>query len=91
MGFIVPRWFEVLIPPSRRGEGHLPYAPGVTLDPDDHTHGARPEAEDGVSGDGSSADVPHTDEKNADVPRVDRSEVESGDSASADASRHEKR
>lgn len=28
-GFFVPRWYDCLIPPMRRGEGKLPYAPGV--------------------------------------------------------------
>lgn len=44
-GFIMPRWFDVLIPPGRRGEGHLPYAPGVTLDGDEQSQIAGREAE----------------------------------------------
>lgn len=28
-GFIVPRWYDVLIPPRRRGEGKIPYSPGI--------------------------------------------------------------
>lgn len=34
-GFMVPRWFDVFIPPGRRNEGHIPYAPMVTQDPDE--------------------------------------------------------
>ena len=30
-GLIIPRWFNVLIPPQRRGEGKIPYAPNVLL------------------------------------------------------------
>lgn len=44
-----------------------------------------------MSGDNSSADVPHTDEKKADAPRVDRAEMEIGDGSSADVPQHEKR
>lgn len=32
LGFIVPRWYDVLIPPPRRGEGKIPYAPGVLFE-----------------------------------------------------------
>lgn len=28
-GVLAPRWFDVLIPPKRRGEGKIPYAPNV--------------------------------------------------------------
>lgn len=28
-GVLFPRWFDVLIPPSRRGEGKIAYAPNV--------------------------------------------------------------
>ena len=38
-GFMVPRWFDVFIPPSRRNEGHIPYAPMVTQDPDEMNQG----------------------------------------------------
>jgi solute carrier family 6 GABA transporter-like protein 1 len=38
-GFMVPRWFEVFIPPNRRNEGHIPYAPMVTQNPDDMNEG----------------------------------------------------
>ena len=38
-GFMVPRWFDVFIPPTRRNEGHIPYAPMVTQDPDDMNQG----------------------------------------------------
>lgn len=31
VGVIAPRWFNVLIPPHRRGEGKNPYAPNVVL------------------------------------------------------------
>ncbi|KEZ41304.1 Transporter [Scedosporium apiospermum] len=31
-GFIVPRWYDVIISPSRRGEGRVPYAPGVAFE-----------------------------------------------------------
>lgn len=34
-GFMIPRWFDVFIPPNRRNEGHIPYAPMVTQNPDD--------------------------------------------------------
>lgn len=34
-GFMVPRWFDVFIPPGRRNEGHIPYAPMVTQNPDE--------------------------------------------------------
>lgn len=56
LGFIVPRWFEVLIPPTRRGEGHLPYAPGVTLDGDEQVQIGRREIEGGKSGETSSTE-----------------------------------
>jgi solute carrier family 6 GABA transporter-like protein 1 len=39
-GFMVPRWFDVFIPPNRRMEGHIPYAPMVTQNPDDMNQGA---------------------------------------------------
>jgi solute carrier family 6 GABA transporter-like protein 1 len=39
-GFMVPRWFDVFIPPTRRNEGHIPYAPMVTQNPDDMNQGA---------------------------------------------------
>lgn len=29
VGVIMPRWFDVLIPPTRRGEGKITYAPNV--------------------------------------------------------------
>lgn len=35
LGFMVPRWFNVFIPPHRRNEGHIPYAPMVTQNPDE--------------------------------------------------------
>lgn len=35
LGFMVPRWFNVFIPPDRRNDGHIPYAPMVTQNPDD--------------------------------------------------------
>lgn len=38
-GFMVPRWFDVFIPPNRRNEGHIPYAPMVTQNPDDMNQG----------------------------------------------------
>lgn len=38
-GFMVPRWFDVFIPPNRRNEGHIPYAPMVTQDPDEMNQG----------------------------------------------------
>ena len=38
-GFMVPRWFDVFIPPTRRNEGHIPYAPMVTQNPDDMNQG----------------------------------------------------
>jgi solute carrier family 6 GABA transporter-like protein 1 len=31
---MVPRWFDVFIPPGRRNEGHILYAPMVTQNPD---------------------------------------------------------
>jgi solute carrier family 6 GABA transporter-like protein 1 len=37
---MVPRWFDVFIPPNRRMEGHIPYAPMVTQSPDDLNQGA---------------------------------------------------
>ena len=49
-GFMVPRWFDVFIPPTRRNEGHIPYAPMVTQNPDDMNQGAengQSEAADG--------------------------------------------
>ena len=50
-GFLLPRWFEVLIPPSRRGEGHIPYAPGVILDGDEQCQIGQREEESGeISG-----------------------------------------
>lgn len=30
-GFVVPRWFDIFIPATRRGEGNIPYAPNVTI------------------------------------------------------------
>ncbi|KFA63378.1 hypothetical protein S40285_01814 [Stachybotrys chlorohalonatus IBT 40285] len=33
LGFVVPKWFDVFIPAARRGEGNLPYAPGVDFNP----------------------------------------------------------
>jgi solute carrier family 6 GABA transporter-like protein 1 len=36
---MVPRWFDVFIPPNRRMEGHIPYAPMVTQSPDDLNRG----------------------------------------------------
>lgn len=30
-GFILPRWFDVFVPASRRGEGKLSYAPNVAM------------------------------------------------------------
>ncbi|KAH7018263.1 uncharacterized protein B0I36DRAFT_297829 [Microdochium trichocladiopsis] len=44
LGFVVPRWFDSLIPPPRRNEGHIPYAPLVTLDPDELRERQRLEA-----------------------------------------------
>jgi hypothetical protein len=47
---MVPRWFDVFIPPTRRNEGHIPYAPMVTQNPDDMNQGAengQSEATDG--------------------------------------------
>jgi solute carrier family 6 GABA transporter-like protein 1 len=38
-GFMVPRWFDVFIPPNRRNEGHIPYAPMVTQNPEDMNQG----------------------------------------------------
>lgn len=35
LGFMVPRWFDVFIPPNRRNDGHIPYAPMVTQNPDE--------------------------------------------------------
>jgi solute carrier family 6 GABA transporter-like protein 1 len=32
-------WFDVFIPPNRRNEGHIPYAPMVTQDPDEMNQG----------------------------------------------------
>ncbi|SPN99737.1 related to sodium- and chloride-dependent GABA transporter 1 [Cephalotrichum gorgonifer] len=55
LGFIVPRWFDVLIPPARRGEGHIPYAPGVMIDGDERSKRCSREVE---SGDSSSMEVP---------------------------------
>ena len=34
-GIIAPRWFDILIPPTRRGEGKIPYAPNVVLGSED--------------------------------------------------------
>lgn len=31
-GFVVPRWFDVFIPPSRRGEGLITYGANVEAD-----------------------------------------------------------
>lgn len=36
---MVPRWFDVFIPPNRRNEGHISYAPMVTQNPDDMNQG----------------------------------------------------
>ena len=48
-GFMVPRWFDVFIPPTRRNEGHIPYAPMVTQNPDDmnQAENGQSEATDG--------------------------------------------
>lgn len=44
LGLVVPSWFDSLIPPQRRNEGHIPYAPCVTLDPDELRERQRLEA-----------------------------------------------
>ncbi|KAG9252165.1 sodium-dependent noradrenaline transporter [Emericellopsis atlantica] len=33
-GFIMPKWFDVFIPPSRRGEGNVLYGANVAADPE---------------------------------------------------------
>lgn len=44
LGLVIPRWLDSLIPPQRRNEGHIPYAPLVTLDPDELREKQRLEA-----------------------------------------------
>lgn len=31
LGFILPRWFDILVPAPRRNDGEMDYAPRVTL------------------------------------------------------------
>ncbi|KAL8336789.1 hypothetical protein RB601_008332 [Gaeumannomyces tritici] len=65
LGLVVPRWFNVLIPAKRQGDGDHAYTPSVTFDPDAAGSQARLEgggggdSSDGRSGDGDGAAVGH--------------------------------
>ncbi|KAI9898706.1 hypothetical protein N3K66_007066 [Trichothecium roseum] len=58
-GFLLPRWYDVFIPPKRRGEGHMDYGARVDA-PDDVTPNV---AEAGAMGSSSSVDSPEEEKK----------------------------
>ncbi|TLD32850.1 hypothetical protein PspLS_00938 [Pyricularia sp. CBS 133598] len=79
LGFLVPRWFDVFIPERRRGEGVLPYAPGVTL-------GTSPEdAARGVTEAGADINVDDVDDMQ-ESKRVDSGEVDGSGTPTDDVS-----
>ncbi|KAI8666173.1 hypothetical protein NCS57_00841400 [Fusarium keratoplasticum] len=50
LGVLVPRWFDCMIPPKRRDEGKIPYAPNVLLGSTDAQQSDSMEAGEGVEG-----------------------------------------
>lgn len=42
-GFIMPKWFDVFVPPSRRGEGNVDFGANVPADVDSMEENARME------------------------------------------------
>lgn len=50
LGVLVPRWFDCMIPPTRRDEGKIPYAPNVLLGSTDAQQSDSMEAGEGVEG-----------------------------------------
>ncbi|KAL2683019.1 hypothetical protein Neosp_007481 [[Neocosmospora] mangrovei] len=50
LGVLVPRWYDCMIPPKRRDEGNIPYAPNVLLGSTDAQQSDSMEAGEGVEG-----------------------------------------
>ncbi|RMJ12906.1 hypothetical protein CDV36_007458 [Fusarium kuroshium] len=50
LGVLVPRWFDCMIPPTRRNEGKIPYAPNVLLGSTDAQQSDSMEAGEGIEG-----------------------------------------
>ena len=42
-GFIMPKWFDVFVPPSRRGEGKVNWGANVAADPEEMERNAKME------------------------------------------------
>lgn len=50
LGVLVPRWYNTIIPPDRREEGKLPYAPNVLLDGEEPRRTESMETGEGLAG-----------------------------------------
>ncbi|CAJ0550548.1 Ff.00g104780.m01.CDS01 [Fusarium sp. VM40] len=71
LGVLLPRWYNTIIPPDRREEGKLPYAPNVLLDGEEPRRSDSMEAAEGPEGSEGGESEEKKRQRDSELPNQD--------------------